>query len=312
MKKLSQKKKKILIIKFGGLGDFVLSLKAMNYIKNFHDNDKLVLLTEKAYYEIAKKSGWFDEIVIIKRTFMYFFDKVQIQKKINVQNYKVVYDLQTSKRSSSYYQIFKNSEIKWSGIVKDNIFFHSNPSRDSMHTLDRQKDQLLKANIRIFNKPNFDWLYGKNEKNFMKKPYALIIPGGSVKRKYKRIPVDYFIKICAKLIENNIIPVLIGSADEKSLCEKINYKCKKVVNLCEKFSIIDLALISKKSKVAIGNDTGLMHLFGMSGVPTIVLFTKHSNPNLCAPIGEKVKILEYKINIKELVKDSLEIFDFFK
>ena len=100
-------KKNILIIKFGGLGDFFLSLYAINSIKKFHREDNLILLTEIPYSEIAKKSGWFQKIIIIKRSLFHFQDKIQIKKKLNEINIDIIYDLQTSRRSSSYYSIFE-------------------------------------------------------------------------------------------------------------------------------------------------------------------------------------------------------------
>ena len=55
------KKKKILIIKFGGLGDFILSLSAIESIKKHHKKDDIILVTEKPYKEIALKSNYFKE-----------------------------------------------------------------------------------------------------------------------------------------------------------------------------------------------------------------------------------------------------------
>ena len=75
------KEDKILIIKFGGLGDVVLSLDAMYSIKKNFNKSKLILLTEKPYDDILRKSGWFDKIVLIKRSLFYFLDIFQIKKK---------------------------------------------------------------------------------------------------------------------------------------------------------------------------------------------------------------------------------------
>ncbi len=83
MKILSNQK--VLIIKFGGLGDFILSLSAMYSIKVFHKKSKLVLITEIGYKDIAKRSNWFDEIIVIKRSTFYFLDKIKIKKKIKYQ-----------------------------------------------------------------------------------------------------------------------------------------------------------------------------------------------------------------------------------
>ena len=64
--------------------------------------------------------------------------------------------------------------------------------------------------------------------------------------------------------------------------------------------VLQIASMSKKALWVIGNDTGLMHLCALSGVKTIVLFTKFSNPSLCSPRGKKVKIIFYNNNEDEL------------
>ena len=45
--------------------------------------------------------------------------------------------------------------------------------------------------------------------------------------------------------------------------------------------------------MSIGNDTGPMHLISKGCKKTIVLFTKFSNPKLCAPLGSHVTVLKY-------------------
>ena len=67
------RQKKILVVKFGGLGDVVLSLDAMYSIyKHFGNN--ISLLTEEPFDKLLKKSKWFQEILTIKRSRFYFCD----------------------------------------------------------------------------------------------------------------------------------------------------------------------------------------------------------------------------------------------
>ena len=77
--------KKILIIKFGGLGDIILSLDAIFSIKKHHKMET-VLLTEKPYDSLLSYSKWFDKIITIKRSFFYFSDILQIKKKLEIVN----------------------------------------------------------------------------------------------------------------------------------------------------------------------------------------------------------------------------------
>ena len=144
MKKQFQKKK-ILIIKFGGLGDFFLSMQAFNAIRIHHFKDELVLLTEKNYVKIAKKSDYFDKIKSNERSIFYFLDRLTIKKLINISKINFVYDLQTSKRSSSYIRLFYGTKTQWSGIAENCSHPHKNSRRNFIHTYLRLKEQLKDA-----------------------------------------------------------------------------------------------------------------------------------------------------------------------
>ena len=132
-------RKKILIIKFGGLGDIILSLNAIYSIRKKFKNSKFFLLTEKPYDKFLKKSKWFDDILVIKRSFFYFYDVIQIKKTKNILSVDKVFDLQTSKRSSFYLKVFHQNGIYTNGIGRFAKVRHDNPNRDNLHTLTSKK-----------------------------------------------------------------------------------------------------------------------------------------------------------------------------
>lgn len=303
--------KRILIIKFGGLGDIFLSLRAIYSIISHHKR-KVVLLTESPYHQIFRKSKWFEKIVVIKRSFFYFNDKIQIKKKLNIDSFDCVYDLQTSKRSSSYLSLFFKLGIKTSGIGKYASFNHTNIQRDKMHTLDRQKEQLEINSIKYLKKINIKWLVKSKKIDFNSGTrYSLIVPGGSKKRKNKRIPFEVFNQIIKILLGKKIIPILIGSSDDKEICSNLENMHPNVKNLCTKTDIFDIAKLSENSIMSLGNDTGPMHVIANGKMPTFVFFTKYSDPKLCAPIGKNVKIFNYENNVENFcnaIKKEINAF----
>ena len=60
-----ERPKKILVIRLGALGDFVLSTGLFKAIRRHHPEASLTLLTTAPYGDIARQSKWFDEIWII-------------------------------------------------------------------------------------------------------------------------------------------------------------------------------------------------------------------------------------------------------
>ena len=111
--------KKILIIKFGGLGDFFLSLNPFYTIRKSHSKDHLILLTQKPYDQIAKKSDWFDEIFTIKRSIFYFLDIIKIMKQINID--KIDSCRSDTKRHQSFFAYYFGTcsiRLEWCALVR--------------------------------------------------------------------------------------------------------------------------------------------------------------------------------------------------
>ena len=72
------------------------------------------------------------------------------------------------------------------------------------------------------------------------------------------------------------------------------------INLANKTTIQDLCCLARDAQFAIGNDTGPMHIFSLSGCQVMVLFSNDSNPIRCAPRS---------VSKKKLVKISIILFN---
>ncbi len=59
-----------------------------------------------------------------------------------------------------------------------------------------------------------------------------------------------------------------------------------------------IAVLGARATLAVGNDTGPMHLIAAAGAPTLVLFSAASDPALCGPRGH-VAVLQSK-NLADL------------
>ena len=82
----------------------------------------------------------------------------RLRQILNQPGFSRVYDLQTSDRSSFYFQLMWPHRPQWSGIAKGSSHPHDNPRRDFMHTIDRQREQLAFAGISDVPLPDLSWL----------------------------------------------------------------------------------------------------------------------------------------------------------
>ena len=114
------------------------------------------------------------------------------------------------------------------------------------------------------------------------------MPGSSPDRLAKRWPAAHYEALAQALRKRNVSPVIIGSAVEQGLAAEI----PTGMDLTGQTSFGDLADLARAGQVAIGNDTGPMHLLSAAGCPSVTLFSGSSNPSQCAPVGRWTRVLQ--------------------
>jgi ADP-heptose:LPS heptosyltransferase len=182
---------------------------------------------------------------------------------------------------------------EWSGIAPAASHPHDNPNRTAMHTLDRQREQLEMAGITDFPPPELGWLVGDAGRFGLPRPFALLVPGASPHRPGKRWPADGYGALAAHLVRVGLTPVILGTAAEAEIAASIRRLCRHAIDLTGRTGLDDIAALAAAATLAVGNDTGPMHLIAVMGTPSLVLFSADSDPALCAPRGPRdtVRIL---------------------
>jgi ADP-heptose:LPS heptosyltransferase len=295
---------KILVIKLSALGDFVLALAAMKKIREAHKKAHITLLTTPPYEGLAKASPYFNAVFTDGRPET-FSQWTALRKRLKAANYDRVYDLQTSAHSARLFHLLRPGPTAWSGIALGASLPHANSLRDSMHTLERQADQLMYAGIwpdaptapGTAPKPDISWVYRDQlaerpvSGGIKPRPYVMFVPGGSSHRPEKRWPVENYAELARILYARGYDIVIIGGVQETPLAHAIQRVAPRARDLTGRTDFARIAVLGAKAALAIGNDTGPLHLAAAAGAPTVVLFSKASDPTLTAPRG-KVTILQ--------------------
>lgn len=289
--------KPILIIKLGALGDFVLALAAMKRIRLAHPEAKITLLTTPPYQALAKASGLVDIIETDGRP-KGWRETLELIRRLRRAGYGRVYDLQTSSRSSRYFYGLLPFAPQWSGIARFCALPHRNPLRDTMHTLERQADQMRDAGIwpdapvTPGSAPPPDLSFAAQTPvplpRDLNRPLALLVPGASPHRPEKRWPVTQFALLAQALIAEGMTVAVLGSALEENDAARIRQIAPQVLDLTGKTSFLQIAALGTRAALAVGNDTGPLHMLAAAGAPTVALFSAASEPAQCAPRGHVI------------------------
>lgn len=297
---------RVLIIKLGALGDFLQAIGPMQAIRKAYPAAEISLLTTAPFRKLAEASGLFDAILLDARpAFWNLAGVLRLRANLRAVRPQIVFDLQTSDRSSTYLKLFWPDRPLWSGIAAGASHPHANADRDAMHTVDRQKEQLAAAGIRDVSLPDLSFL-GDDTLGGMALPdrFVLLAPGGAPHRPEKRWPAEHFAELAAHLQAAGLTPVVLGTEAEAEAERAILRRCPDAVSLIGKTSLLQIAPLARRAAGAVGNDTGPMHLITISGCPSVVLYSHASDPALCAQKGPSVTILR-RPDLKALPPDEV-------
>lgn len=286
---------RVLVIRLGALGDFVLSLGPMAAIRRHHPKARITLLTTPPFARLGGASPYCDEVWIDERAPWWKpWRGLALARRLRRGRFQRVYDLQTSGRTARYWRAMGRPE--WSGHAVGASHAHLDGDRDAMHTVERQKAQLRLAGIENVPPADLSWVEADVRRFGVKVPYVLFVPGGSAHRPKKRWPAEKFTALARTFVRLGVEPVLIGGTAEADVIAEIARHVPEGINLCGKTSFEEIAVLARRALGAVGNDTGPMHLIAAAGAPSLVLFSSESEPDLCAPRpgaqGGKVAILQ--------------------
>lgn len=276
----------ILVIKHGALGDVVMATGAMRAIRSHHGADRLTLLTTARYAPLLERSGWFDAIWLDDRpTLTQPLALWRLRSRLAEAGFTRVYDLQTSERTAFYFRIWPRPRPEWVGIAPGCSHPHTDPERDRLHGTARLAGQLASVGIRDVPPPSLAFLEADLSAFALPRRLALLVPGSSPHRPQKRWPAEHYAALALRLQAAGLTPVLVGGTAEARLIETIRRQCPGAVDLAGRTDVAQLAALGRRARLAVGNDTGPMHVLAAAPCPALTLFGAASEPLQCAPAG---------------------------
>ena len=287
---------RILILKFGALGDFIQAFAGFQVIRAAHPEARITLLTTPPFAELAQASGLFDEVETDGRP-RSWLQELAVLRRLRARRYKRVYDLQTSRRSSRYFYAFLPRPPEWSGISPGCSHPQRRADRNDLHNLDRIADQLHDAGVAPVYPlgaapvPDLSWAAQRPgltpeeilSRFQLRKPFALLVVGASAAKRDKVWPALSYVELAKALADAGLQVGLIGGDAERSLCASIAREAVGVRNLAGQTSLLELAALGASAALVVGNDSGPVHLLAYAGAPGLMLMSRVTDPGHCAP-----------------------------
>jgi ADP-heptose:LPS heptosyltransferase len=265
---------KILIIKFGALGDIILATPLLRGILGHHRGDAVTLLTSPAFAPLFQDWPGLSVEARPRRGLVAFWRTLCW---IRAQGFSRLIDLQSNDRSGLLSAL--------SGIPErignhPRFPYHRHPPdryTGQCHAYERLNQVLQAGGMPpAAGPPDLpapapvqgqirDWLamHGLSPG-----AYVLLHAGSSHRHAGKRWP--YYGELAESLAARGLTPVWIGGREDRELNRALAQR--QGLDATGLFSILELAELGRHAAFAVTNDSAPMHILACSGIPVYGLF----------------------------------------
>ena len=277
--------KKILILRFGALGDIVHTTVIARAIKNKYPDCHLTYCVENCYKEIIQNTFYIDEIIPydekLRKNFSY---NLNFALNLRRQKFDIIFNLTNALRNilisliAHPEKIINHKKDRNFHVVEN--FFET--AKKGVDNLELPKNLEVGIGNEILNKI-------KCKISNYPRPYFVFSPAGSNdKARQGRIwNKDYWIALGNKLVREYGGTVFItGAPDEAEFHKTIAKNIKNSVLYSGKLSISESMCLYSLADLVISGDTGPLHLASALNVKTIGIFGSTDIKNV-RPWGEK-------------------------
>jgi heptosyltransferase III len=280
------KQARFLILRGGAIGDFILTLPALQSLRDRWPDALIEVVGYPHIANLAVAAGLVDRVESLDRAEMAKFF-----------SWMTIFTDQQAEYIKSFDLVISYLHDP-SGVVKANLLaagakqvIYGSPLVDTGHAI----DHLLKPleTLAIYNEgvnPKLalggterargrEWLA---ERGLGERAVAIHPGSGSPKKNW---PVERFVDVARGVGEAFFI---LGEAD-RAISDALRHEAADIPALSGG-SLIDVAAVLSVSRAYVGNDSGITHIAAALGIPVVALFGP-SDPDRWGPRGSNVTIL---------------------
>jgi len=270
--------KKILILRFGAIGDVVHTTALFRSLKKYNPETEIHYAASKSPLLLIENDPDLEKTWILEdKTYKYL---INLAKKLQKEKFDVFINLQPSiktkifglilgaKKTLTYKKTFKLNAVEnfWKTakpIFKDII-------------LDKETKIYLDNNLR------------EKAKNLIQTDKKIIgfNIGANSARQGRKWPLEHWMRLAESIINKyNCIIVLTGSNEDAEEAKILAETSSDIISFCGELTITESAALLEKCDILISGDTGPLHIAAAIGTQVIGLYGS-SPVSRTGPYGE--------------------------
>lgn len=291
-------KKRILVIRFGSLGDVLLTSAALANLRISFPDHEIEYLTKEQFAPVVKQFSTVDKV----RTIPDQANSLQLYRWVrNLGRYDIVIDLHGNWRSMLARMTVKaklkvvypkRRRERWLLTRRNKKIPAQFP-----HTIDLYNSAVRNAGGKVFcHRPllkpdaNAERSAILNQLNH-DGPIIAVVPGAA--HATKQWPIERFAEVAATLYrERGASIIWIGMENERPWPELRSLFSEGKFVECINRPVVDLAAILAGADVTVANDSGITHLSSAVGTPVVAVYGPTHQALGFAPRGLRDRVVE--------------------
>ena len=284
---------KILFITLSNIGDCILTLPVLDSLRRKYPQAVITCLVPERPKEIFINNPAVQELIIFDKHAK-LTEKLKLFFTLSRKNFDLVVDLRNSffgaflpvKKRSLYLSCLRRVPAKILHRKQKHLFW--------ARMLDSVRPDKKFQSLNITSQ-DLNYIQGiLTEQNLAKGVKLIVIAPGSLS-KLKCWDQQNYRQLCSQLIQEGNQIVLVGDASDQPLCDYLQQSLRqKMINLCAKTSLTQLAALLNQAQLLISNDSAVMHLASYLNVPIVAIFGP-SDEKKYGPWSENCRVVKKDI-----------------
>ena len=283
--------KRILLIRGGAIGDFVLTLPAIKLMRDRFPESHLEILGYKHIIALAENRGYANATRSIEYAALASFFARNADLPSELADYFARFDLIVSYLFDPD-AIFERN-LKRCG-VENFIIGPAKIAANGIHAAQQLMQPMAELGLSSTDlaaclyPTEADRIFAQEFLGDVDAPLVAIHPGSGGEN--KNWPIDRWIELINSLDPEFGFLLVSGEADKERTVRLHSSTVEKRVLLASQLPLPHLAAILGRCRLFIGHDSGISHIAAAVGTPNLLLFGP-TDPRIWSPIGEHVRVL---------------------
>ncbi|MCX5693995.1 MAG: lipopolysaccharide heptosyltransferase II [Candidatus Omnitrophica bacterium] len=262
---------KILFVTLSNIGDCILTLPVLDGLRQKYPDAAITCLVPARPGEIFINNPAVSQVITFNKHAK-LTDKIKLFFSLSRMNFDLVVDLRNSffgaflpakQRSLFFGQLLwipaKIKHMQQRHLFRAGMFDYSKGNRKYQSLIITQQDSDYINRI-------------LTERNLAKSTKLMVIAPGA-RSQVKCWDKQNFSQLCSQLIKEGNQIILVGDQFDQPVCDYLEQaNGEKIINLCAKTNLGQLAALLKQSQLLITNDSAVMHLASYLNVPVVAIF----------------------------------------